>query len=78
LKLRRQAGFSVGVPFALIQQAEFITQHYRDSDLATKLLNEAIDSAGTRHRTHAICFAGSTLVRLDLGKQDTKEARSSS
>jgi hypothetical protein len=76
LELRRQAGFSVDVAFVLIQHAEFIAQHYRNSDRATKLLNEAIDSAGASHSTHAVYLARSALVRLDLEKEETRNALS--
>jgi hypothetical protein len=76
LELRRQSGFSVGVPFALIQQAEFIAQHYRDSDRAIELLNGAIDSAGTSHSTHAVCIARSAPVRLYVENEDTRNALS--
>jgi tetratricopeptide (TPR) repeat protein len=74
LELREQAGFTVAVPYALMQKAEFIAKHYGQRDQAIALLEQAIDGAESAHSTRALSDAQSSLARLQMEKGEPREA----
>jgi len=74
LELRQQAGFMVGVPFELIQKAEFIFDHYGQREQATALLEEAIDTAEKFHSTRALSAAQTSLAKLQLAENHVPDA----
>jgi hypothetical protein len=76
LALRRQAGFTVGVPFALLQMADFVERHRGGPRLAIPLLQEAIDVAERSHSTRALSAARLELVRHYLTSHRLRKALS--
>jgi tetratricopeptide (TPR) repeat protein len=74
LELRRQGGFTVGVPYELIQKAEFISEHYGKRGEAIALLEEAIDTAEKFHSTRALSAAQSSLASLQLAEHNGPDA----
>ncbi len=62
--LRREARFLALLPFALIQQADFVAQHRGERAKAVALLDEAIDVAEDAHSTRALSAARLSLAKL--------------
>ena len=63
IDLRRRGGFAVGVPFALLQQADFLTAHGGDPNEAARLLDEAVSLAeNVRQHPRALRGAGRALA----------------
>jgi tetratricopeptide (TPR) repeat protein len=67
--LRREARFFVTLPFALMQQADFLVQHRADRARAMQLLDEAIDVADRYGSTRALSAARLELARLSAEEQ---------
>ncbi len=76
LELRRAAGFSVLVPFALLQKADFVAGHRGDDEEAARLLGEAIDVAEASRSTRALAAARIELARVYLKGNDARRALS--
>jgi tetratricopeptide (TPR) repeat protein len=74
LELRRQTGFTVAVPYALIQKAEFIAQHYGQEAQAVTLLEEGIDIAEQARSTRALSSAQMSLANLQLARNNISDA----
>jgi tetratricopeptide (TPR) repeat protein len=68
--LRREGGFAVGVPYALMQLADFVDQRQGRRDEAIKLLEEAIDLAEQAHSTRALSAAQSSLAKLQMANHN--------
>jgi tetratricopeptide (TPR) repeat protein len=62
--LRREAHFLALLPFALIQQADFLAQHGGEREKAIALLDEAIDVAANAHSTRALSTARLSIAKL--------------
>jgi tetratricopeptide (TPR) repeat protein len=62
--LRREARFFSLLPFALIQQADFLAQHRGQRAQAIALLDEAIDVAEDSRSTRALSAARLSLAKL--------------
>lgn len=63
--LRREARFLALLPFALIQQSDFLAQHRRgERAKAIALLDEAIDVAEDAHSTRALSAARLSMAKL--------------
>ena len=67
--LRREARFFVTLPFALMQEADFLVRHRDDRAGAMKLLDEAIDVADRYGGTRALFAARLELARLSVEDQ---------
>jgi tetratricopeptide (TPR) repeat protein len=76
LALRRRAGFTAGVPLAMIQVAEFEAAHDGRVEQAIDLLEQAIDLAEASHSTSGVYAARAALARLYLVQQNPHEALS--
>ena len=74
VELRRRTGFTVTLPFALIQLADFVERRRKDPDQAVRLLTEAVEVATKSRSTRAIQAARSELARLALSKNDAAAA----
>jgi tetratricopeptide (TPR) repeat protein len=70
VELRRTGGFAVGVPYALMQLADFVDQRQGRRDEAIKLLEEAIDLAEQAHSPRALSAAQSSLAKLQLANHN--------
>lgn len=64
--LRREGGFSVGVPYALLHLSDFVLRQQGRRDEAIRLVEEAIDLAERAHSTRALSAAQSALAELEL------------
>jgi tetratricopeptide (TPR) repeat protein len=74
LHLRRQGQFTVGVPYAILQKANFIAQHYGRRNEAMGLLQEAIEVAASAHSTRARSETEAALARLTMEAGDARGA----
>jgi len=61
---RREAQAFSLLPFALIQQADFLAQHRGEREKAIALLDEAIDVAANAHSTRALSAARLSIANL--------------
>jgi tetratricopeptide (TPR) repeat protein len=66
VELRRQSRFFAALPFALMQQADFLAQHRGDRAGAMRLLEEAIDAAHRAGSIRALSGARLALAALAL------------
>lgn len=66
LALRRQAGFAVGVPFAMLQLVDFLARHRGQPETAITLAEAAMDLAESSRSSRALYLAQLTLSRLEL------------
>jgi tetratricopeptide (TPR) repeat protein len=66
VELRREGGFTVGVPFALLQKADFVAKHRQRLDEAIMLTEEAISVAEAAHSTRALAETNAALAQFTL------------
>jgi tetratricopeptide (TPR) repeat protein len=76
LALRREAGFKVGVPFAMLQLADFLARHKGEPEIAITLTEAAMDLAESSHSSRARFFAQLGLSRLELDRKRLQAAAS--
>ena len=74
--LRRTSRFLVTLPFALMQEADFLVRHRADFIRAMALLEEAIDVAGDADSTRALAAARRELAQLYVEAKNAREALS--
>ncbi len=74
--LRRTSRFLVTLPFALMQEADFLVRHRADSIRAMALLEEAIDVAEDADSTRALAAARRELAQLSIEAKNAREALS--
>ncbi len=86
IDLRHRGGFAVGVPFALLQQVDFLTAHGGDAKEADRLLDEAVALAracgsaralfaAQAHRSRRAASAGDSRRAFMLAEQALDAAR---
>jgi tetratricopeptide (TPR) repeat protein len=76
IQLRREGGFAVGLPYAMLQKADFLVQHYARRGESIDLLEHAVDLAEAAHSTRALSEVQLALGRLQMEKGDHAEAAS--
>ena len=74
IELRRRGGFAVGLPFALLQQADFLAAHGGDPKEGARLLEAAIASAEKCGSTRALSAARAELSRRAAAEGDSRRA----
>jgi len=74
IELRRRGGFAVGVPFAILQQVDFIAAHGGGAGEADRLLGEAVDLAKASGSTRALFAAQAERSRRAAAGGDSRSA----
>ncbi len=74
IDLRRRGGFAVGVPFALLQQADFVAARGGDPKEIERLLDEAIAAAESCGSTRALYSARAERSRRASADGDSRTA----
>jgi tetratricopeptide (TPR) repeat protein len=74
IELRRRGGFAVGVPFALLQQVDFLSAHGGGAKEADRLLDEAVSLAGKCGSTRALFAAQAEQSRRAAAAGDSQRA----
>lgn len=75
LALRREGGFRVGVPFALLQMADFVAAHGKDPARVERLREEAVREAEASGSTNALSAAHLALAVSSLEAGRKPDAR---